>query len=192
MDEAPYDGDLLPDDSGSLDTDQDGIPNNVEGPGDDDGDGVPNWWDHDSDGDGIDDEVEGTGDPDGDGVPAFLDEDSDGDGIDDADEVGNSDDPIDTDGDGTPDFLDEDSDDDGIPDGEDDQPLHPDDGTGPGGFDLDGEAGPDVAAWGESTDEWGAGCGCDAANSPASPLAGSLLILLCGAALRRRAVVSRS
>ncbi len=126
VDQAPYDDELLPDDSENLDTDQDGIPNNVEGPGDDDGDGVPNWWDHDSDGDGIDDEVEGYGDPDGDGVPSFLDDDSDGDGIPDEDEVGDPDDPTDTDGDGAPDFLDEDSDGDGIPDGEDPDPLDPD------------------------------------------------------------------
>eukprot|EP01043_Picozoa_sp_COSAG02_P106499 COSAG02_NODE_42501_length_384_cov_0.628070_2_plen_39_part_01 len=38
----------------------------------------------DSDGDGIDDAVEGTGDVDGDGTPNYLDVDSDGDGIPDA------------------------------------------------------------------------------------------------------------
>ncbi|MDQ1517940.1 MAG: large repetitive protein, partial [Actinomycetota bacterium] len=42
----------------------------------------------DSDHDGIPDRVEGTGDPDGDGIPNYLDIDSDGDSIPDAVEAG--------------------------------------------------------------------------------------------------------
>jgi len=64
-----------------MDSDGDGIPDEVEGTGDPDGDGIPNYLDEDSDGDGIGDAAEGTGDPDGDGVANFLDDDSDGDGM---------------------------------------------------------------------------------------------------------------
>ncbi len=39
-----------------------------------DGDGVPNWYDIDSDGDGVLDEIEGRGDRDGDGIPEYLDQ----------------------------------------------------------------------------------------------------------------------
>lgn len=60
----------------------------------------------DSDLDGIPDSVEGVGDADGDGIPNYLDTDSDGDGIPDAAEAGPDPlNPIDTDGDGTPDYL---------------------------------------------------------------------------------------
>ncbi|MDW3192738.1 MAG: PKD domain-containing protein [Cytophagales bacterium] len=78
-----------------LDTDGDGIPDNVEvgedsgNPIDSDGDGIPDYQDTDSDNDGIADEAEAG---------------SDGEN------------PIDTDGDGTPDYLDTDADGDGIPD----------------------------------------------------------------------------
>jgi outer membrane protein OmpA-like peptidoglycan-associated protein len=114
--------------------------------GDDiDNDGTSNWRDTDSDADGVDDSVEGSGDLDGDGVPNYLDPndtdgpigdldgdgltnqeeidlgtdptdpDSDGDGIDDFIETdgGSS---IDTDGDGVIDANDDDSDNDGIDD----------------------------------------------------------------------------
>ncbi|MCS7178867.1 MAG: right-handed parallel beta-helix repeat-containing protein [Anaerolineae bacterium] len=94
-----------------TDEDQDGIPNEQEGTGDTDGDGIPDYLDTDSDNDGIPDAVEGTRDTDGDGIPDFRDPDSDNDGIPDAVE-GN----VDTDGDGTPDYRDTDSDNDGIPD----------------------------------------------------------------------------
>ncbi|MBC7228256.1 MAG: right-handed parallel beta-helix repeat-containing protein [Thermoflexales bacterium] len=94
-----------------TDSDNDGIPDSVEGGGDVDGDGMPNYLDSDSDGDGIPDAVEGTGDTDGDGIPDFLDTDSDGDGIPDAAEGTG-----DVDNDGTPNYLDSDSDGDGIPD----------------------------------------------------------------------------
>jgi len=70
-----------------LDSDSDGIPDNVELAGDTDGNAVANYQDLDSDGDGIPDAIEAGVDPanpvdtDGDGVPDYLDLDSDGDGI---------------------------------------------------------------------------------------------------------------
>jgi hypothetical protein len=57
------------------DQDSDGIPDNVEGAVDADGDNIPNFLDTDADGDGIPDAVEGAGDADGDGIPDFLDPD---------------------------------------------------------------------------------------------------------------------
>ena len=112
------------------DSDNDGIPDSVEGAGDADGDGVPNYLDDDSDGDGQLDLWEGYEDIDGDGIPNFLDTDSDddgdpdgtdpdvdGDGIPNDVEWGSDpSNPVDSDGDGIPDFYDTDSDDDGIPD----------------------------------------------------------------------------
>ena len=98
----------------TTDTDGDGIADQREGPGDNDGDGTPNVGDTDSDGDGISDMEEGGGgdpcapaDSDGDGVPDFLDLDSDNDGIPDADEVAAGTDPTngDTDGDGLSDLV---------------------------------------------------------------------------------------
>lgn len=67
--------------------DDDGIPDEVEGTGDQDGDGIPNYRDLDSDGDGLLDEDEGTNDLDGDGLGNYLDTDSDGDGVSDAMEI---------------------------------------------------------------------------------------------------------
>jgi carboxypeptidase D len=64
----------------SIDSDGDGILDAIEGSGDADGDGIPNWLDSDSDGDGIPDATEGVADIDVDGIPNFLDVDSDGDG----------------------------------------------------------------------------------------------------------------
>ena len=178
-DTDPLDDDLLPDGSDDMDTDQDGIPNHLEGPGDADGDGIPNWWDHDSDGDGIEDSEEGTADPDGDGVPAFLDDDSDGDGVLDEDES-----TEDTDGDGLPNFLDEDSDGDGIIDGEDPQPLWADDGTdGSVTWDLsdaDADGGADPG------DNWAYGCTCSASGGRGSRGAGLGWVLALGAVRYRR------
>ncbi len=75
--------------------------------------GVVTSWDGDSDGDGIPDDVEGTGDPDGDFAPNYLDTDSDGDGIDDSVEAGlDPANPKNTDGTDEPDYLDLDSDND--------------------------------------------------------------------------------
>ncbi|MCP4640589.1 MAG: hypothetical protein GY851_09160 [bacterium] len=106
-------------DMNTLDGDADGIMDLVEGTGDPDGDGTPNYADTDSDGDGISDAAEndataGT-DVDSDGTPNYLDTDSDGDGIDDDVENGATA-GTDVDGDGTPNYLDTDSDGDGIDD----------------------------------------------------------------------------
>jgi Mg-chelatase subunit ChlD len=73
----------------SLDCDNDGIPNDVEGSDDPDGDGVPSYLDDDADGDDIPDSAEGTGDMDGDRIPNYKDRDSDGDGIVDGDDPDN-------------------------------------------------------------------------------------------------------
>jgi hypothetical protein len=113
-----------------ADVDGDGIPDNVEGTGDPDADGIPNYQDTDSDGDGVPDSVEGTADSDGDGVP-------------DREEHNGRD----TDGDGDPDSQDTDSDDDGTLDGEegtgdsdgDGIPDRLDAGSGAGGGDSDGD-----------------------------------------------------
>jgi hypothetical protein len=87
------------------DTDSDGIPDGVEGLEDFDGDGLPNAIDTDSDGDGILDwdeqQPQYEWDVDGDGAPNYLDLDADGDGVPDATEG-----MTDSDSDGIPDFLD--------------------------------------------------------------------------------------
>ena len=71
----------------------------------------------DSDDDGIPDALEGSQDTDGDGMRDSRDTDADGDSIPDSVEAGpDPEHPIDTDGDGTPDYKDTDSDGDGIPD----------------------------------------------------------------------------
>ena len=110
------DGDGLTDDV-DEDSDGDGIPDAIEAgdqdlftrPVDTDRDGIPDFRDLDSDDDGIADEREGWADPDGDGRPNFRDNDSDGDFL--LDRVEGI---VDTDGDGTPDYLDLDSDGDGL------------------------------------------------------------------------------
>lgn len=106
-----------------LDRDDDGIPDAVEGVGDTDGDGTPDYLDTDSDNDGIPDSEEESR------VPPLSGVDSDGDGIDDVldvDQTGGADQngdgvddalaPSDLDGDGVPDHLDADTDADGIAD----------------------------------------------------------------------------
>ncbi|GEM_PF-4778311 len=105
------------------DSDDDGIPDVLEGNGDTDNDGIPDSLDTDSDGDGISDSDENLTDIPSSGL------DSDGDGIDDAidvDETGGLDhnnngvddqfEPSDSDNDGVPNHLDDDSDGDGISD----------------------------------------------------------------------------
>ncbi|NND70349.1 MAG: OmpA family protein, partial [Rhodothermales bacterium] len=106
-----------------LDADDDGIPDNIEGTLDSDGDGIQDYLDIDSDNDGIPDSDEDTGlpvlsgiDSDGDNIDDAIDVDytagldTDGDGIDDAFVL------TDTDKDGIPNHLDSDSDGDGIAD----------------------------------------------------------------------------
>lgn len=103
-----------------LDSDADGIPDNVEGQGtyvkpagkDTDGDGLDDAYDPDNQGKFID-----PVDTDKDEKPDYRDVDSDGDGIPDSVEKGaDPNNPVDSDGDGTPDYRDTDSDGDGIPD----------------------------------------------------------------------------
>lgn len=84
----------------TLDSDQDGIPDSIEGTGDSDNDGISNAQDTDADNDTLLDQLEGTGDVDGDGTPNFLDRDADGDGI--PDQVEGT---HDENGDGVFDFL---------------------------------------------------------------------------------------
>ncbi|MBR8537567.1 tandem-95 repeat protein [Carboxylicivirga sediminis] len=55
------------------DSDEDLIPDDIEGDDDPDNDGVPNYLDDDSDGDGYSDKEEGIGDCDNDEVPDYLD-----------------------------------------------------------------------------------------------------------------------
>lgn len=97
------------------DDDGDGVPNGVEGKGDTDEDGTPDYQDNDSDNDGISDLEETPNgvpvDTDEDGTPDFQDTDSDGDGIDDSIEG-----TADFDGDGIPNYRDTDNDNDGIDD----------------------------------------------------------------------------
>jgi hypothetical protein len=124
------DGDGVTDDY-DLDSDNDGIPDIIEGTGDFDGDGVPNYKDLDCDNDGITDLIEaGYNDRDGDGkvdnaLTNNWDVDEDGyaygyDGNDNNEEISFS---ItftlvgrDADNDGAPNWADRDSDNDGIPD----------------------------------------------------------------------------
>jgi hypothetical protein len=62
-----------------VDSDGDGIPDNIEGADDVDGDGIPNYLDLDSDGDDVPDEIEVGPDPkrpvddNGNGIPTYLD-----------------------------------------------------------------------------------------------------------------------
>ncbi len=68
-------------DMGALefqDSDRDGIIDSVEGDGDTDHDGIPDYLDKDSDGDGISDADEGRGDRDRDGIPDYKDYDPTG------------------------------------------------------------------------------------------------------------------
>ncbi len=65
----------------ATDTDGDGAPDDLEGTGDFDADGVANYLDLDSDNDSIPDAVEGVIDSDEDGKRNYLDIDSDNDGI---------------------------------------------------------------------------------------------------------------
>jgi uncharacterized repeat protein (TIGR01451 family) len=122
-----------------LDTDEDGVPNSQERPGDTDGDGDPDVQDPDDDNDGLptgDEDTDGDGnsandDSDGDGAPDYLDTDSDNDGIPDSVEGSGDTDgdtlpdrtepnQVDTDGDGRMNPNDPDDDDDLIPTADED------------------------------------------------------------------------
>ncbi len=149
-----------PSDGGDdVDSDDDGFPDAVEGTGDLDMDGLPDFLDPDSDGDGLLDRLEGIADPDGDG-PAFRDADADDDGL--ADGVEGTSDP---DGDGMPCHVDADCDGNGIEDGvegtgdfdDDDIPDFRD-------LDDDGDRRPDV-------DEAGRDLDCDGRDDRLDPIA---------------------
>lgn len=56
-----------------IDLDDDHIVDTIEGDGDLDQDGIPNYADTDADGDGLTDRFEGTADRNGNGIPDFLD-----------------------------------------------------------------------------------------------------------------------
>jgi len=147
-----------------VDLDTDGIPDVIEGSGDEDNDLIPNYRDSDSDDDTVPDSAEGHNDTDGDGSPDFTDNDSDGDnvpdvierqndsevpppgdadddqdGVDDAREDETNEPLRDSDSDGTPDLRDEDSDNDGTSDGDE-------------AYDLDGDGDPDVEPSGKDED----------------------------------------
>jgi len=126
----------------AYDCDQDTIPDVVEGGGDTDNDGIPDFQDPDSDGDNVPDSVEGDGDTDGDGIPDWQDPDDDGDGVPTEDEdIDDDGDPTndDTDGDGIPDYLDPDDDGDGVLTEDEDI----DDDGDPTNDDTDGDGIPD-------------------------------------------------
>ena len=126
--------------TGGPDNNGDGIDDTL-GNIDSDGDGVPNSLDADSDNDGLPDALEGGADTDGDGLPDFLDADADDDGIADAAESDST--GVDTDGDQIEDRFDvdatggQDSNNDGI---DDSATLTDTDGDGtPDQFDLDSD-----------------------------------------------------
>lgn len=116
------------------DEDGDGIPNYFEEDVDTDGDGTMNYMDSDDDGDGVptSDEINQDGslmDTDGDSIMNYLDVDDDGDGVWTIYETVEGD----TNGDGEPDYLDTDDDGDGV--------LTADENP-----DLNGDGNPDDAA----------------------------------------------
>jgi len=143
-----YDGRKVPILIGSIDFDQDGIPDYLDP--DDDNDGKPDVIDNDDDNDGMPDKIDD--DDDNDGVPDSEDkwplaediDDADNDGIPDDQDTDDDNDGIidsqdnDDDNDGIPDDQDNDDDNDGIPDNIDNaEPVDSDgDGT-PDSMDMD-------------------------------------------------------
>ena len=84
-----------------TDSDNDGIPDDIEGSKDSDKDGIANYRDTDSDDDDILDATEGVIDTDKDGQPNYIDTDSDNDGLLDKDEG-----EVDANNNGVPDYID--------------------------------------------------------------------------------------
>ncbi|MEI8254497.1 MAG: hypothetical protein WCJ30_02370 [Deltaproteobacteria bacterium] len=140
------------------DTDGDGIPDRIEGTGDADADGTPNYRDTDSDADGRPDALEANAgrpydcrqtpvDSDRDGTGDFLDQDSDNNGIPDVNDFGGAGQipeggwalhPNDFDRDGIPDYADTDDDGDRISDATEIAPSSPENPV-----DTDGDGTPD-------------------------------------------------
>lgn len=132
------DGNGLPDFQ-DIDSDDDGILDEIETSDDFDNDSVGNWRDLDSDSDGIPDHSEAYQDG---ATPTASGMDSDNDGLDDAfdSDSGGLDAPIvHTDEDGQPDFLDIDTDGDGISDYTEGCPTPPAFCSPPTGMDTDGD-----------------------------------------------------
>ncbi len=140
------------------DADEDGILDSVEGQGDSDGDGTPDYLDTDSDGDCIPDAIERGDlapyslpiDTDLDGTPDYLDLDSDDNTIDDTTEVGDCNNPADLDGDGLGNQADFDDDGDLINDIV--EGFGDFDGDGPGNYrdtDSDGDCIDDIIEAGD-------------------------------------------
>jgi MYXO-CTERM domain-containing protein len=104
--DADSDGDGIDDaleiDCGGVDSDDrdgDGIPDEVEGAEDLDGDGDPNFCDTNSDGDEVPDSTEGTADADCDGAPNYLDADDEDGSCGEPDDTGDDEEPGDDTGD---------------------------------------------------------------------------------------------
>ncbi len=130
-----------PEEGTADDQDGDGIPDAVEGLGDTDGDGRPDFCDPDDDEDGIPTDVEGGEDTDGDGAPDNEDTDSDDDGKPDVVE-GTADDDCD----GIPNFQDPDDDDGPCADSDGDgldNGIEADCASDPDLVDSDGDGTPD-------------------------------------------------
>jgi hypothetical protein len=137
----------------AQDSDDDGLPDDLErelGLEPDDADSDDDTI---SDGEEFGGDLDAPRDTDGDETIDALDTDSDGDGLDDLDEAGDDDldtPAIDSDGDGQPNYIDADSDDDSIEDGQDVCPLVPDpdqtdtDGDGQGDACVDDKDGDGV------------------------------------------------
>jgi len=123
--------DFLLEDIAGVDTDGDGIQDNIECTAipceDSDNDNTPDYQDTDDDNDGIatiDENLPAPNDDfDNDNIPNYLDLDSDGDGLNDATECAGGSPCVNTDGTDNPDYLDTDADDDTVNDSIDGCPI---------------------------------------------------------------------